>query len=51
MKDRWKAANYTRVNVYLTKADAEAYKAKCEALGMNLSDIPKQAILDFLRGD
>lgn len=49
-KDRWKAANYTRINIYLPKADAEAYKAKCAEQGKNLSDIPKEAIYEFLGG-
>ncbi len=48
VKDRWKAANYTRVNIYLPKEDAEAYKAKCTAEGKALSDIPKEAIYKFL---
>lgn len=50
VKDRWKAANYTRVNVYLPKADAAAYKEKCVANGLTLSDIPKEAIYNFLGG-
>ena len=47
-KDKWKAANYTRVNIYLTKEDAAAYKAKCAEQGKSMSDIPKEAILKFL---
>lgn len=48
VKDRWKAANYTRVNIYLPKDDAAAYKQKCNERGMALSDIPKDAIYKFL---
>jgi molybdenum cofactor biosynthesis enzyme MoaA len=48
VKDRWKAANYTRINIYLTKEDAEKFKEKCKADGLNLSDIPKKAILDYI---
>lgn len=48
VKDRWKAANYTRVNIYLPKEDAAAYKAKCNEKGLSLSDVPKQAIYEFL---
>jgi len=48
VKDRWKAANYTRVNIYLKKEDAEIYKSKCETEGLTLSDIPKDAILKFI---
>lgn len=51
VKDRWKAANYTRVNIYLPKEDATAYKRKCEEESRNLSDIPKEAIYKFLRGE
>ena len=50
VKDRWKAANYTRINIYLTKEDAAAYKEKCASEGLSLSDIPKEAIHKFLRG-
>ena len=48
VKDRWKAANYTRITFYLPKEDAEAYKAKCAESGLTLSDIPKEAIYKFL---
>lgn len=48
VKDRWKAANYTRVNIYLPKDDAAAYKQECEKRGLTLSDIPKEAIYKFL---
>lgn len=48
VKDRWKAAHYDTIRVYLDKADAEIYKAKCKSSGVTLSDIPKQAILDFI---
>ena len=48
VKDRWKAANYTRLTIYLPKADAEHYKEKCEAEGKSLSDVPKEAIYKFL---
>ena len=51
VKDRWKAANYTRVNIYLPKEDAAIYKEKCAADGISLSDIPKEAIYKFLRGE
>ncbi len=51
VKDRWKAANYSRVNIYLPKADAEAYKAKCAEKQMTLSDVPKAAIYNFLRDE
>lgn len=48
VKDRWKAANYTRVNIYLPKEDATAYKQLCEAQGLTLSAVPKEAIYKFL---
>lgn len=51
VKDRWKAANYTRVSLYLTKDQAAEYKAKCEAAGINMSDIPRAAIEKFLRDE
>ena len=51
VKDRWKAANYTRVTIYLLKEDAETYKDKCYKKKLSLSDIPKEAIYKFLRGD
>lgn len=49
VKDRWKAANYTRINLYLPKDDAAAYKLKCAEKQLTLSDIPKEAIYKFLR--
>ena len=49
VKDRWKAANYTRINIYLPKDDAAAYKRKCAEKQLNLSDIPKEAIYSFLK--
>lgn len=48
VKDRWKAAHYTRLNIYLDKDIATAYKEKCAASGLNFSDIPKDAIIKFL---
>jgi hypothetical protein len=51
VKDKWKAANYTRVNIYLTKDDAAAYKQKCAELGVSMSDVPKEAILKFLEAN
>lgn len=49
VKRRWNEANYTRITVYLPKAQAEEYKAKCDRLGISLSDVPKDAINQFLR--
>lgn len=51
VKERWKAANYSRFTIYLPKADAEEYKGKCAKENLNLSDIPKEAIYKFLRGE
>lgn len=51
VKDRWKAANYTRINIYLPKEEAAAYKEKCAAENLSLSDVPKEAIYKFLRGN
>ena len=51
VKDRWKAANYTRINIYLHKEDAAAYKAKCAEQNMALSDVPKEAIYQFLKNE
>lgn len=51
VKDRWKAANYSRINIYLPKEDAAAYKQKCAETGRSLSDIPKEAVYKFLRGE
>ena len=51
VKDRWKAANYTRLNIYLPKEDAEIYKQKCKDSNKNLSDVPKDAIYKFLKAD
>ena len=48
VKDRWKTAHYTRVNIYLDKDLAAAYKQKCLATGRSYSDIPKEAIERFL---
>lgn len=49
VKRRWNEANYSRLTIYLPKAQAEEYKAKCERLGISQSDIPKEAINQFLR--
>lgn len=49
VKRRWNEANYSRLTIYLPKAQAEEYKAKCELLGISQSDIPKEAINQFLR--
>ena len=48
VKDRWKAANYDRINIYLPKDVAAAYKQRCAEEGKSLSDVPKQAIYEFL---
>lgn len=48
VKDRWKAAHYTRINIYLDKEIAAAYKEKCIEAGLNFSEIPKEAIEKFL---
>jgi len=39
------------LNIYIDKDDAVKYKAKCKAKNLNFSDIPKEAILKFLRED
>ena len=49
VKRRWNEANYTRLTIYLQKSQAEEYKAKCERLGINQSEVPKEAINQFLR--
>ena len=49
VKRRWNEANYSRLTIYLPKAQAEEYKAKCERLGISQSDVPKEAINQFLR--
>ena len=49
VKRKWNNANYKRYSFYILKADAEAYEAKCAADGKTLSDIPKQAILDYIK--
>ena len=49
VKRRWNEANYTRLTISLPKAQAEEYKAKCERLGISQSDVPKEAINQFLR--
>lgn len=51
VKDRWKAANYTRLTIYLPKEEAASYKAKCDAQGKTMSDVPKEAIYKFLRDE
>lgn len=48
VKNRWNEAHYTRISIVLDKEDAARYKEKCKELGLNLSDIPKKAILDFI---
>ena len=48
VKARWNAANYDRLVIYLPKEDAAAYKTKCDREGKTLSDIPKEAIYNFL---
>ena len=49
VKNRWNAAHYTRLTVVLDKDTAAEYKAKCERVGLNYSDVPKDAINKFLR--
>lgn len=49
VKRRWNEANYSRLTIYLPKAQAEEYKAKCERFGISQSDVPKEAINQFLR--
>ena len=49
VKRRWNESNYSRLTIYLPKAQAEEYKAKCERLGISQSDVPKEAINQFLR--
>ena len=51
VKRRWNEANYSRLTIYLPKAQAEEYKARCDRLGISLSDVPKEAINQFLRQD
>ena len=49
VKRRWNEANYTRLTIYLPKAQAEEDKAKCDRLGITQSEVPKEAINQFLR--
>jgi hypothetical protein len=48
VKDKWKAEHYDRIQFYLDKDTADEYKALCAALGQPLSQVPKQAIMNFL---
>lgn len=48
VKNRWNAANYDRIVISIPKEDAAKYKALCTAQGITLSEIPKQAILDYI---
>lgn len=51
VKRRWNEANYTRLVVFLPKEDAAEYKRRCAELGKPMSDIPKEAIYQFLKGE
>lgn len=51
VKNRWNSAHYTRFTFVLDKDTAQKYKEKCERLGLNYSDIPKEAINQFLKGE
>jgi hypothetical protein len=50
VKDRWKAEHYTRINLYLDKDLAAAYKAKCKEEGISFSEVLRDAIIKFLEG-
>jgi hypothetical protein len=48
VKDKWKADHYDVIRLYLDKDTADEYKALCAALGQPISQIPKQAIINFM---
>ena len=48
VKNKWNAAHYDRICISLDKEGAEIYKEKCKKLGLSFSEVPKQAILDFI---
>lgn len=48
VKNKWNAEHYTRLTIMLDKEEAEAYKNKCKAEGLSFSDVPKEAIKNFL---
>ena len=49
VKNRWNKENYIRINVVLKKEDGYIYKKICEEKGMTISEIPKKAILEFVK--
>ena len=51
VKNRWNAAHYTRITIFLDKDEAEQYKEKCKKLNLPFSRVPKDAISDFLRDE
>lgn len=51
VKNRWNSAHYESFRFVLDKRTADAYRSKCERLGMSLSDIPKRAVFNFLAAD
>lgn len=47
-KNKYNAKTYARVVLSIPKDEAQAYKDKCAADGITLSDIPKAAISEYI---
>lgn len=51
VKARYNTKTYTRIQLNVRKATADAYKEKCKQLGISYSDPLHKAIQDTLGGD
>ena len=49
VKAKYNRKTYSQIAVSVKKDTAEAYKAKCDALGISYSKILHEAIENFLR--
>lgn len=49
VKNRWNAANYDRIALFVPKGEKDRLKAEAEARGMSLNGLINAAIQEYLK--
>ena len=50
VKNRWNAANYDRIALFVTKGEKDKLKAEAEARGVSLNGLINEAIAQYING-
>lgn len=50
VKNRWNAANYDRISLFVPKGEKDRLKAEAEARGVSLNGLINEAIWQYING-